>query len=145
MKGRILLVEDNPSDAKLARLAFKRGGIFGPIDVIRDGCQVLDYLLCTGRHSQRAGELPALTLLDLNLPCIDGFEVLRRIRAEPRVAFMPVIVLTSSLEFQDLSRGYELGANAYVQKPVDFERFIDAARALGNFWLMLNRSPSNLR
>jgi len=136
----ILLVEDNPSDEKLTVRAFKKAGIANEVFVVRDGAEALDYLFATGSHMGRTG-LPSIILLDLKLPRLDGLEVLRRIRADERTKLLPVVILTSSKEDEDIARSYSLGANAYVRKPVEFARFIEAARALGLFWLLLNEPP----
>jgi two-component system response regulator len=126
------LVEDNPSDEKLTVLAFKRSNLDNEVVVARDGAAALDLLLGPEPLD------PAIVLLDLSLPRIDGIEVLRRIRANARTATLPVVILTSSTLDEDLIRGYSAGANAYVRKPVDFKAFVDAARTLGCFWLLLN-------
>jgi two-component system, response regulator len=141
----ILLVEDNESDEKLTVLAFRKTGVANEIVVQRDGAAALDYIFETGTHAGRAGGLPTVVLLDLNLPKIDGLEVLRRIRADERTRFLPVVVLTSSKEDEDVLRSYELGANAYVRKPVEFSRFAEAARTLGLFWLLLNETAPDTR
>jgi two-component system response regulator len=139
MKNAILLVEDNPSDAKLTLLAFARCGVSNEVTVAHDGAEALDYLFATGIHAERdASELPTLILLDLNLPRIDGLEVLRRIRAEETTRLVPVVILTSSKEEEDIVRGYTFGANAYIRKPVDFVQFAECAKILGLFWLLLN-------
>lgn len=139
MDKTILLVEDNPDDAKLTLRAFKRNNILNPIDVARDGIEALDYLFMRGTHVGRAGmPLPALVLLDLNLPRLDGLGVLKAMRADERTKLLPVVILTSSQEEQDVVTGYALGANSYVRKPVDFAAFLEAARILGVYWLMLN-------
>jgi CheY-like chemotaxis protein len=139
MTKSILLVEDNPSDEKLALLAFKRSGLACEIAVARDGADALDYLFATGKHQGRDPMLrPALILLDLKMPRISGLEVLRRIRAAPETRLLPVVVLTASREDEDLISAYSLGANAYLRKPVDFAEFSEAARALGAFWLRYN-------
>ncbi|HEY5934491.1 MAG TPA: response regulator [Kofleriaceae bacterium] len=138
----ILLVEDNPSDEKLTLRAFKKSGIANEVVVVRDGAEALDYLFETGTHADRApADLPSVVLLDLKIPLIDGLEVLRRIRADDRTRLLPVVILTSSAEEEDIARGYALGANAYVRKPVDFSEFMEAARTLGLFWLLLNEPP----
>jgi two-component system response regulator len=138
----ILLVEDNASDEKLTLLAFKGCGISNEIVVQRDGAAALDYLFGSGSQAGReVGHLPTLVLLDLQLPRINGLEVLRRIRADERTKLLPVVVLTSSKQDEDLVRSYSLGANAYVRKPVDFGEFATAAKTLGLFWLLLNESP----
>jgi two-component system, response regulator len=138
----ILLVEDNPSDEKLTVLAFKQCGVANLIDIARDGAAALDYLFGTGVHVGRdLSVLPSVILLDLNLPKIDGLEVLRRIRADERTRLLPVVVLTASKEEEDIVRSYSLGANAYVRKPVAFAEFAEAVKTLGLFWLLLNQRP----
>jgi two-component system response regulator len=138
----ILLVEDNPDDAELALRAFAKSKIKNDIVLARDGVEALDYLFATGSHAGRAPGLPEIVLLDLNLPRLDGLEVLRRLRADERTRYLPVVVLTSSGQDQDILRSYDLGANSYVRKPVDFGQFVDAARQLGLYWLLLNqRAP----
>jgi two-component system response regulator len=141
--SRILLVEDNPDDVALTLRAFKRSHLMNPIDVARDGIEALDFLLARGEHSARASmPLPTLVVLDLKLPKLDGLSVLKTIRAEERTRFLPVVILTSSKEEQDLISGYSLGANSYVRKPVDFAEFLDAVKVLGIYWLMMNQVPS---
>lgn len=138
----ILLVEDNASDEKLTLLAFKKCGVTNEITVARDGAAALELLFGTGEHAGRdTSVLPSVVLLDLNLPKIDGLEVLRRIRADGRTKLLPVVVLTASAEDDDLIKSYSLGANAYVRKPVDFGEFAKAATAVGLFWLLLNVQP----
>ncbi|MEE8470044.1 MAG: response regulator [Dehalococcoidia bacterium] len=138
-KRIILLVEDNPDDEALTLRAFKKNQIVNEIVVARDGAEALDYLFATGPHAGRdVSVMPAMTLLDLKLPKIDGLEVLRRIRTDERTKLLPVVILTSSKEEQDIVNGYNLGANSYVRKPVDFNQFTDAVRDLGLFWLVLN-------
>lgn len=134
----ILLVEDNPDDIDLTLRAFKKANITNEVVVARDGVEALEYLFATGAN---ATELPQVVLLDLKLPRVDGLEVLQRIRADPRTRFLPVVVLTSSREEQDLLRSYQLGVSSYVQKPVEFSQFMEAARQLGLYWLVLNLSP----
>jgi len=131
----ILLVEDDPDDEELALRAFQRGQVASPIVVARDGVEALDYLAGDGVA------MPAVVLLDLKLPKLDGLEVLRRIRGDPRTRCLPVVVLTSSREDQDVVESYSLGANSYVRKPVDFGEFVDAARQLVLYWLRLNETP----
>ncbi len=139
MSKTILLIEDNPSDEKLTLLAFKSCGVSNEVNVVRDGAAALDYLFSEGEYVGRAGSPPpTVVLLDLNLPKIDGLEVLRRVREDQRTRLLPVIILTSSREEEDILRGYALGANAYVRKPVEFSEFIQAAKTLGLFWLLLN-------
>jgi two-component system response regulator len=139
----ILLVEDNPDDEELTLRALRKNNIGNRLVVARDGVEALDFLYCTGAYADRdPRELPQVILLDLKLPKIDGLEVLARIRAEPSTRLLPVVILTSSREEQDLIKGYRLGANSYVRKPVDFNRFIEAVRQLGLYWLVLNEIPS---
>jgi two-component system response regulator len=135
----ILLVEDNASDEKLTILAFKKCGVSNEVVVMRDGAAALDYIFGTGSQAGRdESVLPTVILLDLQLPRIGGLEVLRRIRADARTQIIPVIVLTASREEEDVLRSYSLGANAYVRKPVEFVAFVEAAKTLGLFWLLLN-------
>lgn len=138
----ILLVEDNPDDIELTRLAFEEGGICNEVVVTRDGVEALDYLFGTGEYAGRdVTDLPTVVLLDLKLPRVDGLEVLRRIRENPTTHCLPVVILTSSREQEDIVKSYNLGANAYVRKPVDYSEFVRAARTLGLFWLVLNQPP----
>ena len=140
----ILLVEDNPDDVELTRLAFAEAGEPHRLHVVSDGAEAVDYLLARGRHADRDGaELPALVLLDLNLPRLDGREVLQAIRADDATRCLPVVVLTTSAEPFDVEQAYALGANSYIQKPVDFERFVDVVRQIGLYWLALNQPPGN--
>lgn len=135
----ILLVEDNPDDEALTLHALKTHKIGNQVAVARNGVEALDYLFCTGPYSGRNPDhLPAVVLLDLKLPKIDGLEVLRRIRADKHTHLLPVVLLTSSNEEEDRMRGYSLGANSYVRKPVDFDSFVQAAGQLGLYWLLLN-------
>jgi two-component system response regulator len=139
----ILLVEDDPDHEKLTSRALRRNNIANEIVVAHDGVEALDYLLGPATTSaQLAPRAPQMVLLDLKLPRLDGFEVLRRIRANERTRLMPVVILSSSDEEKDLVAGYSLGANSYVQKPVDFAEFLEAARQLGAYWLFLNRTVS---
>ena len=138
----ILLVEDNPDDVELTLRAFKRSHLMNPIVVARDGIEALDFLFARGPHAERAGApLPTLAILDLKLPKLDGLGVLKAIRADQRTALLPVVILTSSKEEQDMVSGYSLGANSYVRKPVDFTEFLEAVKVLGIYWLMINESP----
>jgi CheY-like chemotaxis protein len=138
MNKMILLVEDNASDEKLTLLAFKKCGVANEVVVVRDGAAALDYIFGTGETGRAPSVLPTLVLLDLKLPKVDGLEVLRRIRADERTRLLPVVVLTSSKEEEDILVSYALGANAYVRKPLDFGEFATAAKTLGLFWLLLN-------
>lgn len=138
----ILLVEDNLDDEELTLRALSRNNIGNHVVVVRDGQEAIDWLEATGPHSGRdASDIPALILLDLKLPKVDGLDVLRRLRAAPRTALVPVVILTSSKEERDRASGYQSGANSYVQKPVDFTAFVDAVRQLGMYWLVLNEPP----
>ena len=142
----ILLVEDNSSDEKLTLMAFKRSGIANEVHVVRDGAEALEYLFATGAHADRKdAPLPAVVLLDLKLPRLDGTDVLRAIRSNERTKLVPVVILTSSKEDEDIARSYALGANAYVRKPVDFTHFAEAVKTLGLFWLLLNEAPPQRR
>ncbi len=142
MEKVILLVEDNPDDELLTRRALKKNNIGNEVVVARDGVEALDYLFGTGAHEGRdLSELPQVMLLDLKLPKIDGLGVLRRVRADERTRLLPVVILTSSREQQDLVDGYGCGANSYIRKPVDFAQFIEAVRQLGLYWLVLNETP----
>jgi two-component system response regulator len=141
----ILLVEDNPDDVVLTLRAFKKTHILNPVVVARDGVEALDYLFGTGAHAGQEPPLPAIVLLDLKLPRVDGLEVLRRIRAEPRTRMLSVVMLTSSVEEQDIVQSYSLGANSYIRKPVDFDNFLAAVGQLGMYWLLLNEAPPGAR
>src|SRR5665647_589938 len=131
----ILLVEDNPDDEELTRLAFEQSGIANKLDIVRDGAEALDYLFATGAWAGRTGGNPNLVLLDLKLPKIGGLDVLRRLRADPSTRLIPVVILTSSVEEQDVISGYNLGCNSYIRKPVDFNQFASAVRTLGLYWM----------
>ncbi len=136
----ILLVEDNPSDEELTLRALKKSNILNRVVVVRDGAEALAYLFARGVHASRAAdEIPQVILLDLKLPKIDGLEVLREIRADDRTKLLPVVVLTSSIQEQDVVTSYGLGANSYVRKPVDFTQFVEAVRQLGLYWLVINQ------
>jgi two-component system response regulator len=137
----IVLVEDNANDEELMLRAFRKSNIVHRVVVVRDGAEALDYFFCRGAHADRpAGEVVQVVLLDLKLPKVDGLDVLRALRADPRTRLIPVVILTSSTEDQDLVRGYGLGANSYVRKPVDFTQFVEAVRQLGMYWLGINQA-----
>jgi len=138
----ILLVEDNSSDVALTRRALEKNGITNKVVVVEDGQDALDYLLGAGAFAGRdVGDLPVVVLLDLKLPRIDGLEVLRRIREEPRTKRVPVVILTSSTEEQDLAAGYDRGTNSYIRKPVNFHDFSEVVRQIGLYWLVTNIAP----
>jgi two-component system, response regulator len=138
----ILLVEDNPNDVRLALHAFKKNRLANRIQVARDGAEALEFIFCTGAFAGRdIGNRPKVILLDLKLPLVDGLEVLRRIRDDPRTRTIPVVVLTTSREEPDIAKSYQLGVNSYIVKPVDFDQFVEAARQLGMYWLLLNQQP----
>lgn len=138
----ILLVEDSPDDEALTLRAFRKNNIGNEVVVARDGQEALDCVFGEGRHAGRdVADFPQVVLLDLKLPKVDGLEVLRRIRADARTALLPVVILTSSKEDQDVINGYRLGANSYVRKPVSFDEFLEAARTLGLYWLLINETP----
>ena len=138
----ILLVEDNPDDEALTLRALKKNNIKNEVVVARDGAEALEFLFGTGKYTGRNTDLiPQVVLLDLKLPKVEGLEVLRQVRADRRTKLLPVVILTSSNEEQDRIQGYDLGANSYVRKPVDFSQFLDAARQLGLYWLVLNEAP----
>jgi CheY-like chemotaxis protein len=139
--GRILLVEDDPRDVELTLTALEDHNLANEVVVARDGQQALDYLRCRGEYSTRTNENPAVLLLDLKLPKVDGLEVLKEIRSDERLKLIPVVVLTSSQEEKDMVRSYTLGVNAYVVKPVDFHEFINAVKELGVFWALINEPP----
>jgi len=142
MQKTILLVEDNPNDEMLTIRALKKNNILNEVIVARDGVQALDYLFAEGEHEGRdMSDQPQVILLDLKLPKIDGLEVLKRIKTDERTKLLPVVVLTTSNEDQDLISSYQLGANSYIRKPVDFDQFIKAVGQLGLYWLVLNEAP----
>jgi CheY-like chemotaxis protein len=137
----ILLAEDNANDVELTLAALEHNRVANEVVVVRDGAEALDYLYCRNGFSNRAPDNPCLVLLDLKMPKVDGLEVLRQVKGDPRLRSIPVVMLTSSREEQDLVRTYGLGVNAYVVKPVEFSDFMSAVRALGQFWAVLNESP----
>lgn len=139
----ILLVEDNPHDVELTLHAFQHHRLSNRIHVARDGAEALEFLFGTGPHASRGpADGPKVILLDLKLPKVDGLEVLRRVKADPRLRVLPVVILTSSREERDLVESYRLGVNSYIVKPVDFEQFAEAVRQLGLYWLLLNEPPA---
>ena len=138
----ILLVEDNPDDVELTLHALRQEKLANSVEIARDGEEALDYIFCRGKHAGRKFDhQPRLVLLDLKLPKVDGMEVLRALKADPRTRAVPVVILTSSKEEKDLVNGYKLGVNAYIQKPVDFEQFRSIVKELGLFWLVVNQPP----
>jgi CheY-like chemotaxis protein len=142
----ILLVEDNPDDEALALRALARLDIPSEVTVARDGAEALDFLFATGAHEGRDPTLlPAVMLLDLKLPKVDGLDVLRRVRADPRTRLLPVVVMSSSDESRDVAESYRLGASSYIRKPVDFGQFTETVRQLGSYWLVLNDPPPPVR
>lgn len=142
----ILLVEDNPDDVTLTLRALKKNNILNEVVVAKDGVEALDYLFGSGDYAGRdASVMPVVTLLDLKLPKLDGMEVLKRVRGNERTKLIPIVILTSSKEENDLINGYSLGANSYIRKPVDFEQFNIAIRELGLYWILLNESPPVLK
>ena len=138
----ILLIEDNPDDVELTRIAFAEAGSAHRLTVVSDGAEALDYLFARGAHAGRAAtDLPAVVLLDLNLPKLNGREVLQEIRSDPATRSLPVVVLTTSAEPFDVDKVYALGANSYIQKPVEFDQFVEAVRQIDAYWLTLNQPP----
>jgi two-component system response regulator len=138
----ILLVEDNPDDEELTRRALKEANIANEIIVARNGLEALDFLFGTGAHADRdLTRLPQLILLDIKLPRLNGFQVLERLRADPRTRLIPVVILTGSSEEEDVLASYQLGANSYVRKPVEFERFTDVIKQVGLYWLLVSQAP----
>jgi len=135
------MVEDDPRDVELSLNALEDYHLANEVVVVRDGEQALDYLACRNAYATRSSGNPAVILLDLKLPKLDGFEVLRALRADTRTKLLPVVILTSSKEQQDIANGYNLGANSYVRKPVDFQQFVEAVRQLGLYWLVINEEP----
>jgi CheY-like chemotaxis protein len=142
----ILLVEDSPDDLELTQRALRKANLTNPIHVARDGAEALDFIFCEGVHASRdIANPPRVILLDLKLPKVDGLEVLKRIKADARTAAIPVVVLTSSKEQNDVVESYALGVNSYIVKPVNFERFAEAVQQLGMYWLLLNQPPRSAR
>jgi DNA-binding response OmpR family regulator len=139
--GRILMVEDDPKDVELTLTALEEYNLANEVVVAHDGAEALDYLYCRGDFATRSSENPAVMLLDLKLPKVDGLEVLRQIKGDDRFKLIPVVVLTSSHEEKDMVASYKLGVNAYVVKPVDFHEFVNAIRELGIFWAVINQPP----
>jgi CheY-like chemotaxis protein len=140
----ILIVEDNPDDEALTLRALKKNQIGNEVFVVRDGAEALDFLFCMGTYSDRdPRDRPQVILLDLKLPKVDGLEVLRRVRADPSTRTLPVVILTSSNEEQDIVNSYLIGVNSYIRKPVDFHQFSDAILQLGLYWLVLNEPPAS--
>jgi len=139
--GRILIVEDDPRDLELTLMALGEYNLANEVVVTRDGQEALDYLYCRGQFDTRSNDNPAVMLLDLKLPKVDGLEVLQQIKSDERLKLIPVVVLTSSQEEKDMMRSYKLGVNAYVVKPVDFHEFVNAVKELGVFWAVVNQPP----
>jgi len=142
MEKMILLVEDNPNDEELTLRALRKANIANDVFVARDGQQALDFLFGTGQHAGREpAKMPAVVLLDLKLPKLNGIDVLQRMRADPRTKLTPVVVLTSSSEDEDMLRSYQSGANSYVRKPIEFSAFAHAVTQLGMYWILINQTP----
>jgi len=139
--GRILMIEDDPKDVELSLMALEEYNLANEVIVLGDGAEALDYLYCRGNFAGRSSENPAVLLLDLKLPKVDGLEVLKQVKAEENLKYIPVVVLTSSHEEKDLVSSYKLGVNAYVVKPVDFHQFVNAIKELGAFWAVINVPP----
>ena len=143
MEKSVLLVEDNPDDELLALRALRKNGIQQGIYVVRDGAEALDFLFARGKYVERnADELPAVVLLDLKLPKVNGLEVLKQLRQVEKTKYLPVVILTTSKEEQDMINGYSFGANSFICKPIDYDKFIEAIEQLGRYWLMLNELPN---
>lgn len=139
----ILLVEDSPDDMELTLRALRSGNLANNVHVVNDGEEALDFLFCRGSYASRAGHVqPRLVLLDLKIPKVDGLAVLREVKSNPRTTAIPIVILTSSREQQDVVSGYQLGVNSYIQKPVDFEKFRETVRHLGWYWLLMNQPPA---
>ncbi len=143
MDKYILLVEDNPNDELLTLRAFKKNNILNKIEVARDGQEALDFLFCKGEYASRdKKDNPQVILLDINLPKVDGLEVLRQLRANEETSLVPVVIMTTSDEQNDLISSYQLGANSYIRKPIELENFMTAIKQLGMYWLVLNQLPA---
>jgi two-component system, response regulator len=141
-RGEIVVVEDNPDDVKLALRAFRKANAADQVTILRDGAEALEYLFCTGRYQHRVGEPPPrVVVLDLKLPLVDGLEVLRRVKSDPQTRMIPIVVMTSSSEARDMTTTYGLGANSYIQKPVDFASFTEVVRGISAYWLTVNQAP----
>ena len=139
--GRILMVEDDPNDVELTLTALGEYNLANEVVVTRDGAEALDYLYCRGNYAGRSTDNPAVLLLDLKLPKVDGLQVLRQLKSDEKLRVIPVVVLTSSREERDMVQSYQLGVNAYVVKPVDFHEFVNAIKELGVFWAVINQPP----
>jgi DNA-binding response OmpR family regulator len=139
--GRILMVEDDPKDVELSLTALEEYNLANEVVVVHDGEQALDYLYCRGNYKDRSSDNPAVMLLDLKLPKVDGLEILKQIKSDDKLKMIPVVVLTSSHEEKDMVTSYKLGVNAYVVKPVDFHEFVNAIKELGIFWAVINAPP----
>jgi CheY-like chemotaxis protein len=139
--GRILMVEDDPNDVELTLTALGEYNLANEVVVTRDGAEALDYLYCRGSYAGRATDNPAVLLLDLKLPKVDGLQVLKQVKSDEKLRVIPVVVLTSSREERDMVNSYQLGVNAYVVKPVDFHEFVNAIKELGVFWAVINQPP----
>ncbi len=138
----ILIVEDNPNDAEMAMRALKKNNLANNVLVVEDGEEALDFIFCRGQYATRtANKRPKIILLDLKLPKINGLEVLREIKSNPKTKIIPIIVLTSSQEETDIVESYQLGVNSYIVKPVDFDKFVDAVKDIGLYWLLINQQP----
>jgi two-component system response regulator len=136
----ILLVEDNPDDVELTLHAFRKNNVTNGLYVVRDGIEALDFIFATGNYARRSAEQsPRVILLDLKLPKVDGLEVLRRLKSDPRTQHIPVVMLTSSAEERDIAKSYHVGANSYIVKPVDYDQFVDVIGQLGLYWMLINR------
>jgi two-component system response regulator len=145
-KKAVLLVEDNPDDVELTLRVLKKNNITNDVVVVGDGQEAIDYLFFTGKYANCDKEiLPAVVLLDIKLPKVDGIEVLRKIRSDERTKLLPVVILTSSKEEKDLVNGYKFGCNSYVRKPVEFSEFVEAVQRLGLYWLLLNEPPPSIK